>query len=74
MVVEKNITWKKGRGEQYHLPHNIKAVGKNIKKGTEEEDENVWEENQDIKKWGWGKISSCRNFIHPRKFSLFPAL
>ena len=31
MSVGKNMTWKKAK--QYHLPYNIKAVGKNIKMG-----------------------------------------
>ena len=26
MSVGKNITWKKGKGKQYHLPYIIKAV------------------------------------------------
>ena len=28
MAVGKNLTWKKGNGKQYHLPYDIKAVGK----------------------------------------------
>ena len=49
MAVEKNITWhgKKVEGEQIHLPYNIKAVGKNIKRGTVEGNGNFGEENQD---------------------------
>ena len=35
MAVEKNITWKGEKGEQYHLSYIIKAVGKNIKCGEE---------------------------------------
>ena len=31
MAVGKNITWKKGKENQCHLPFNIEAVGKNIK-------------------------------------------
>ena len=31
--VGKNITWKRGREKQYHLPYNVVAAGKNIKKG-----------------------------------------
>ena len=34
--VGNNITWKKGKGRQYHLPNNIQAVGKNIKWGKGE--------------------------------------
>ena len=29
----KNITEKKGKGKQLHLPYDIKAVGKNIMRG-----------------------------------------
>ena len=30
-----NMTVGKGKGKQYHLPFNIKALGKNIKWGRE---------------------------------------
>ena len=30
MTVGKNIRGKKGNGKQFHLPYNIKALGKNI--------------------------------------------
>ena len=30
---DKNITWKKGKGKQFHLPYNNKAFGKNINWG-----------------------------------------
>ena len=51
----KEISWLRGRinqgknekGKQYHLPHKIEAVGKNIKLGRGEEDRNFREENQD---------------------------
>ena len=33
MSVGKNVTWKKGKGKKYHLPCNIEAAGKNIKRG-----------------------------------------
>ena len=33
MAVEKNITWQKRKGKQYHLPYNIEAVWKIIKRG-----------------------------------------
>ena len=37
MALEQNIKWKKGKGEKISSSHNIKAVGKNIKLGREEE-------------------------------------
>ena len=43
MILGKNIRVK---GKQYHLPYNIKAVGKNIKSR-----EDFGEENQDLKKY-----------------------
>ena len=33
-----NIIWKKGKGKQYHLPYNIKTIGKNIKWDREDGD------------------------------------
>ena len=30
-LLGKNLIWKKGKREQYHLPYNIEAVQKNIK-------------------------------------------
>ena len=65
MALGKNITLKKGKEEQYHLPYNIKAVRKNIKWGREEGDGNFEEENPDFKIWGWGRISSCRKLYTP---------
>ena len=35
---------EKGKGNQYHLPSTIKAVGENIKCGRAEEDGNFREE------------------------------
>ena len=40
MVVGKNIKWKLRKGKQYLLPFNIEAVGKKIKWGKREVDEN----------------------------------
>ena len=55
-----NTTWKKGKGEQYHLPNNLpynikcKAVGKNI--GEEGKGAEFLEKNIKIEiKWGWGR-------------------
>ena len=31
MAVGINITWKKGKGKQYHIIYDIEAVGKNIR-------------------------------------------
>ena len=31
MGMVKNIAWKKEKGEEYNIPHDIQAVGKNIK-------------------------------------------
>ena len=44
------------KGKQYHLSHNIEAVGKNIEWEKGEDDGNFREENQDLKKMGWGRI------------------
>ena len=55
----KNITRKKGK--QFNLPFNIEAVGKNIKWERREGDEHFGEEN-DFKKWGWGRLSSYWEF------------
>ena len=58
-LLKKNITLKKRKGNIYHLPYNIKAVGKKIKWERGERDKNLGEENQVLKKWGWGRISSA---------------
>ena len=63
MGVGKNITWKKGKGKQCHFPYNIMAVGKNIR--GEEENGDFGEENQDLKRWGWGRIQSFRELYTP---------
>ena len=42
---------KKGKGEQYHLPYNTQAVGKNIK----------WGGRRKI----WGRLSSYRGLYTP---------
>ena len=71
-VVTREILWlwgrihgKKGKAKQYHFPYYIEGVGKNIKLGREEEYENLWEENQDLKIWGWGRRSSCTELYTP---------
>ena len=55
---------KKGKGKQYHLFCNVKAVGKNIKWGRVSGDI-MGNKNQDLKKWGWGRISSCTELYTP---------
>ena len=54
MAVGKNIKRKRGKGKQYHLPYNIKSVGKNIKleRGDLEE---ILGKKIKIKKMGVGK-------------------
>ena len=44
-------------------------LGQNIKWGKG--DGKFGEENQDFEKWGWGRISSCRNCIHLCNKKLF---
>ena len=56
---------KNENGKQYHLFYNVKAVGKNIKCGRGVEDEHFRGENQDLKIWGWGRISNCRKLYTP---------
>ena len=63
MAVGKNVMW--GKGKQYHLFYNVKAVGKNIKWEKEEGDGNFGEENQYFKKWGGEEFKVVGNFIHP---------
>ena len=63
----KNITWIKGKGKQYHLLYDIEAVGKNIKLGKVEGDGNFGEENRDLNKIGWERISSCSDLFTPLK-------
>ena len=65
MALGKNITWKRRKEKQYHLPYNIKAVGKNMTMGRGEGDRHFWEENQDFKTWGWVIIASCRDLYTP---------
>ena len=52
----KNITSKKAKGKQYHIPYDIKAVWKNINLGRREGDGNFEAENIFIKKMGVGRI------------------
>ena len=56
---------EKGEGKQYHLPYGIETAGKNIKWGRGEGGPQIWEENQDLKEWVWGRISSCRELYTP---------
>ena len=61
--------WKKGALKiKGHIKcTNINAVGKNIKLGKGEGDGNFWEENKDLKKWGWGRVLSFRKLLLPWK-------
>ena len=58
MAVGKNITWKKGERESNITFSKILGL---LRKG----DGNFGEENQDFKKSGWGRISSCREHYTP---------
>ena len=61
-LLGKNITWKKGKGEKYHLPYKSRLLGRiSSGKGTKI----LGKEIENLKKWGLGRISSCRNFKHP---------
>ena len=56
------------------FPYNNKALRKNIKRGKGERDGNFREGNKEKKKrWGWGRISSCRELntsLNPIKADL----
>ena len=53
---------KKGKGKQYHLHYDIEAMGRIL---SGEDDGNIGEENQNLKTWGWGRISSFRELYRP---------
>ena len=55
MAVRKNITWKIGKGKQYHFLYNIEAVGKNIK----------WGRIKIFKNGGGEEYQDVGSFIHP---------
>ena len=59
----KNIIRKKRKGKQYHPPYNIKALGKNTKRGKG--DGNFRDENQDKNHGVWEEYQLVWNFIHP---------
>ena len=61
----KNITSKKGKSKQYHLPFDIKAVGKYIKRGRGEGGLKIRRRKSRLKNWGWEKNQVVGNFIHP---------
>ena len=53
---------KMGRGQKFLLRKSrfkYKGMGKNIKLGRGEGDGNFGEENQELKKWGLGRTTSC---------------
>ena len=62
---EKLYNVKKGKEEANHLLFNFEVFGKNIEWGKREGDENCGEDNQDLKKLGWGRISSYRELYTP---------
>ena len=58
---------EKGKGKQYHLPYNIKALGKNIKLGKRERGRTFFRRKlRLIKKNGDGEEYQVKGiFIHP---------
>ena len=60
MAMGKNIMWKKG--SNIIFPLIFEAVEKNIEgvRGRK-----FWERKSGLKKWGWGRISSCRELYTP---------
>ena len=58
-----------GKGKHYPRPYNIEAVWKNIKWEKGEGGRNFREENQDLGKWGWGRISSCMELYTTLRFN-----
>ena len=63
MAVGKNIKRKRGKGKQYHLPFNIKSVGKNIKFERGDLNESFGEEIK-IKKGRWEEYQVAGTFLH----------
>ena len=57
----KNITLKKGKGKQYYLFYDIGAHGRRT---NGKEDGHFEEENQDLKKWRWGRILSFKGTLY----------
>ena len=70
--MKRKISWlwgrilrvEKGKGTNYHLPYNIKAVGKNIKCERGEKDENFGAEDLDLNIRVGEKFRVVGNFIH----------
>ena len=59
----KNITRRKIKAKQHHLPFNVEAVWKNIKWGRKEGEANFGEENQDLINEGGEDYQVVGNFI-----------
>ena len=67
MAVGNNVTWLKGKGEAKSSSqnnHNIKAVGKNIKRGKGEGAEILMKEIMILKNGGGEEYQVVGNFIH----------
>ena len=62
MAVGKNITWKKGKGKQYHLPIILRLLGR-ISNG--EEDGNIGEL---FKNMGMGKNIKLKGILYTPEF------
>ena len=62
MAVGKNITWEKGNNIIFPMIFRLlgRILDGEVGNGTE-----IEEENKDLRKWGWGRISSTRNLLHP---------
>ena len=61
---------KKGKGKQYLLFFNVKAVGKNIKWGREERSIEKLRKKIKIKNISLGRISNCRELYTPLNVDL----
>ena len=61
---------KKERGSNNHLPYNMKVrLFGRISSGEIDRDENFGQENQDFKKWGWGREKYKVNYIQCIKYN-----
>ena len=56
---------KKGKGKQYHLPKNIKVVGKNIKCSNSGRGRKFYERNQNFKKGGGEEYQVATALLDP---------
>ena len=66
MALGKNIKWKKGKGEAIIFPWTLWLLGRiSIGEEGKGRDGNLGGENQDFKKHGRGRKSSCRELCTP---------